>query len=242
AGGGGAAGGRDVVTVQEPVAGVASVFEDASIARTSNSWPPLASRLYDFGDAQAPQLPASSRHWKDELVSEEMKLKLALELGTVPTGASIMYVSGGVVSRVSLGFLRGFVPSSTSRPSAVPSASVSLLRGSVRTRRTSKPSFRPSRSVSARRGLVCERSFSNLFVRPSRSPSRWRWRLPASAVDVVPRKASTTRTNTSAETRVLRVRTCASGPWLVTSNSSPRGTAGCSPKALRPGIPRSRGS
>jgi len=47
---------------------------------------------------QAPQAPASSRHWNVEPVSVEVNVKLAEPLVTVPDGPPEIVVSGGVVS------------------------------------------------------------------------------------------------------------------------------------------------
>ena len=135
------------------------------------------------GDVQSAQAPESRRHSKVESSSVEVNEKLAVPFATVPTGPVVIggvgreqvrqrrqrrrrrsairrtARAGAVCSPPACGGRSGFFgfrPSSSSVPSAMPSRSVSRLRGFVCERCSSKPSLSPSRSVSARRGLVLD--------------------------------------------------------------------------------------
>ena len=70
----------------------------ASVARTLNVCDPFARPEYAFGEVQALQAPASSWHSNDEPVSDEVNVKLADAVVTVPLGPPVIVVSGGVVS------------------------------------------------------------------------------------------------------------------------------------------------
>ena len=70
--------GGGTLTVHVWLAGVGSVLPAASVARTSKVWDPFARLEYDAGEMQAPQAPASSRHWNVEPSSLEVNEKLAV--------------------------------------------------------------------------------------------------------------------------------------------------------------------
>ena len=96
-----------------------------------------------MGEEQLVHVTVSSRHSNVEPVSDEEKVKLAPPLVAVPDGPELIWVSGGSRSGVGGGgsgggrtpfFLprsRGFVPTSNSMPSAVPSRSVSWRSAEV---------------------------------------------------------------------------------------------------------------
>jgi hypothetical protein len=84
--------------VQEWVAGVASVFPAASLARTLNWCVPTASPVRSRGDVHAANGALSSEHSKVEPDSLEENVKLALVLVVVAAGPEPIVVSGAVVS------------------------------------------------------------------------------------------------------------------------------------------------
>jgi hypothetical protein len=96
-------GGVDEDTVQLRVAGEASVLPAASVAFTAKVWEPTARLLYVLGEAQLPQDPESSEHWKLEPLSLEVNAKPALVEVVVPEGPELIVVTGAVVS-VGAGF------------------------------------------------------------------------------------------------------------------------------------------
>jgi hypothetical protein len=72
----------------------------ASIDLTKNVWTPSARLVYVIGVVQE-LYPALSRlHSNVELLSVDLKLKLAAVLLEKPDGAAVIAVSGGVVSIV----------------------------------------------------------------------------------------------------------------------------------------------
>jgi len=84
------------------VAGDASTFPAASIARTANVCDPSVNELYTAGLVQAPKLPASSLHSKlatplppgSDPVNENPAFGLLVGSG----GPTLMFVSGAVTS------------------------------------------------------------------------------------------------------------------------------------------------
>jgi hypothetical protein len=93
-----AGGGVVEVTVQLAVAGVASTFPAASVARTANWCEPTASPEYAFGELQSAQARPSSRQAKVELGSLDAKAKLAVVAVVVALGPLVIKVLGGVLS------------------------------------------------------------------------------------------------------------------------------------------------
>src|SRR6266852_314711 len=86
-------------TVQVWLAGEASVLPAASVARTSNVWLPSASAgEIVYGLLQADQLPPSTRHWKVEPDSEELKASVGVLSLEGLDGLESMVVSGGGLS------------------------------------------------------------------------------------------------------------------------------------------------
>ena len=89
--------GATVSTDQLRVAGVASTFPTASVARAESECPPSPSAEYDFGEAQASQSPASSLH-SNEPDSVAESPNDAAAVATVPLGPLVIDVSGATVS------------------------------------------------------------------------------------------------------------------------------------------------
>jgi hypothetical protein len=87
--------------VKERAAG-APTFPGASIARTEKLWAPSASGWSLRGELQLLKAPASTRHWKVEPGSLDLKLKLGVGLlMMLPSlGPAVMVAVGGVVSAV----------------------------------------------------------------------------------------------------------------------------------------------
>jgi hypothetical protein len=94
--------GSGAVTVQLSVAGVASVFPAASVARTETWCERSASDEYDFGEAQLLHLPPSSLQAKVDLDSLEVNEKLAVVAVVLAAGPLVIEVLGAVVSRLGL--------------------------------------------------------------------------------------------------------------------------------------------
>src|SRR3954454_1957929 len=97
-GGGGGGGGSRSSMVQLRVAGVASTFSAASIARTENWCAPSASPDWPPAAPQGLQLPLSSAHSKLEPTSLEEKARLAEVAVVVAAGPLLIEVWGGGVS------------------------------------------------------------------------------------------------------------------------------------------------
>ena len=95
---GGVVSGGGTFTVHVRVAGVASVFPAASVARTSNVCEPLARPEYAFGDVQVAHAPASSRHSNVEPVSRRREPEARERVVDVPDGPELIVVSGAVMS------------------------------------------------------------------------------------------------------------------------------------------------
>jgi hypothetical protein len=86
--------------VQVRLAGVASVFPAASVARTWNVCEPTASPEYAAGDVQAANAPPSSAHANDEPPSLDVNDNVAPCANVVAAGALVIVVSGASVSTV----------------------------------------------------------------------------------------------------------------------------------------------
>src|SRR5213080_3254380 len=80
------------------LAGVASLFPAASVARTSKVWLPSASAAVVCGLVQGLQLPPSTRHANVEPVSVELNANVGVELFDGFAGPESTAVSGGVLS------------------------------------------------------------------------------------------------------------------------------------------------
>ena len=91
-----------VSTVKVRDAGVWSVLPEASLARTEKVCEPSPSPVRSFGEAQAPQAPASSLHSNVAPSSGLVKLKLVEAVVIVPPagGPTVIEVSGAPVSTV----------------------------------------------------------------------------------------------------------------------------------------------
>src|SRR6266511_4297811 len=88
-------------TVQVWLAGVWSALPAWSVARTSKVWlPSVRAGERVCGLVQDVQLPLSMRHWKLELGSLELKLKLGVASPDGFEGLASMVVSGAVRSMV----------------------------------------------------------------------------------------------------------------------------------------------
>jgi hypothetical protein len=81
------------------LAGVASTFPIASIARTEKLCPPMPSAVYRLGALHEFQRALSSLHSNFEPVSVAVKEKLAAVSLVAAGGSSVIFVSGGVVSQ-----------------------------------------------------------------------------------------------------------------------------------------------
>ncbi len=92
--------GAVVSTVQEALAGDASVFPAASVARTWIVWVPCERPVRDNGLVAFVQDPLSSFLWKVTPDSFELKVTEAVVDETLPDGADIIVVFGIVVSTV----------------------------------------------------------------------------------------------------------------------------------------------
>jgi hypothetical protein len=87
-----------VSTVNDGVAGDASVFPAASLARTDTLWAPSASAVVVHGLVHAAQTAESTRHSNVEPASLEVNAKLGVLSLVVPVGPEVIVVSGAVVS------------------------------------------------------------------------------------------------------------------------------------------------
>ena len=88
-------------TVQVWLAGVASVFPDVSVARTSNVWlPAVSAGEIDSGLVQDVQLPPSMLQSNVEPASFELKVKLGVVLLDGSAAFESMVVLGAVRSTV----------------------------------------------------------------------------------------------------------------------------------------------
>ena len=94
------AAGAVVSTVQVRVGGDASALPRPSLARTEKVCEPSESPLYAFGLVHACQPAESSLHSNDAPGSGEENSNEAEPDATVPEGAAVIEVSGGVVSTV----------------------------------------------------------------------------------------------------------------------------------------------
>ena len=90
--------GAAVSTVNDRVAGEASVLPAASRARTLTEWPPSASAAVVHGLMHAAQVPASTRHVNAEPASVEVKPNAGVASLVGPPGPEPIVVSGAVVS------------------------------------------------------------------------------------------------------------------------------------------------
>src|SRR5262249_60401077 len=80
------------------LAGDASVLPAGSVARTSSVWLPSPSADVVSGLVQELQLPPSTRHWKLEPVSDELKSKVGVASFDGSAGPESIVVCGGVLS------------------------------------------------------------------------------------------------------------------------------------------------
>src|SRR5204863_8678563 len=90
--------GADVSTVNERVAGEASVLPATSVARTATLWAPLPSAVVVHGLVQLAHEPVSTRHWKVDPLSLEVKANVGVVSLVGPVGPEPMVVLGAVVS------------------------------------------------------------------------------------------------------------------------------------------------
>jgi hypothetical protein len=91
-------GGGAVLTVNERLAGDASAFPAASVARTETLCAPSLSALVVHALVHVAQDPASTRHANVEPGSVAVNAKVGVLSLVVPDGPDVMLVSGGVVS------------------------------------------------------------------------------------------------------------------------------------------------
>ena len=87
-----------VSTVNDRVAGDASVLPATSVARTATECAPSLSVLVVHGLVQSAHAPESTRHSKTELASVAVKAKVGVLSLDVPVGPDVIVVSGAVVS------------------------------------------------------------------------------------------------------------------------------------------------
>ena len=85
-------------TVNDCVAGVASVFSAASVARTAMPCMPSVRAFVVHGLVHAAQAPESSWHWNVEPLSLEANVKVGVLSVVVPVGPDVIVVFGAVVS------------------------------------------------------------------------------------------------------------------------------------------------
>src|SRR5438093_1094341 len=93
--------GPTVLMVKERLAGEASKFPTASLARTSKVCGPFdrpAARVY--GEVHAANASESKRHSKPAVPVLPLNSKVGVSSAVVPEGPAVMVVSGGVVSTV----------------------------------------------------------------------------------------------------------------------------------------------
>ena len=91
-------GGGPAATVNERVAGVASVLPATSVARTATECAPSLSAPVVHGLVQLAHAPESTWHSKTELASVAVKAKVGVLSLDVPVGPDVIVVSGAVVS------------------------------------------------------------------------------------------------------------------------------------------------
>ena len=90
--------GADVSTVNERVAGEASVLPAASVARTETLWAPPARAVAVHGLVQFAHAPVSTRHWNVDPLLLEVKAKVGVESSVGPVGPEPIVVLGAVLS------------------------------------------------------------------------------------------------------------------------------------------------
>ena len=90
--------GADVSTVNERVAGEASVLPAASVARTETLWAPSPSAVVVHGLVQVAHEPVSTRHWNVEPLSLAVNANVGVVSLVGPVGPEPIVVSGAVVS------------------------------------------------------------------------------------------------------------------------------------------------
>ena len=95
---GGGGGGSAVSTVKLRLSGVALTLAEALIARTSKLCEPSASAAVVWGEEQVLNAALSTRHWKEDPASVDVKAKAGVESVVGPDGPEMIVVSGGVVS------------------------------------------------------------------------------------------------------------------------------------------------
>ena len=81
--------------VHPHTAGVGSVLP-AFVARTLKAWRPAARPLYAFGEVHTAKVPPSTLHWKVELASDAVNVKVAERRLVKAGGLETIAVSGGV--------------------------------------------------------------------------------------------------------------------------------------------------
>ena len=90
--------GADVSTVNERVAGEASVLPAASVARTDTLWAPLASAVVVHGLVQLAHEPVSTRHWNVDPLSLDVNANVGVVSLVGPVGPEPIVVSGATLS------------------------------------------------------------------------------------------------------------------------------------------------
>ena len=115
--------GGAVPTVNERVAGEASVLPATSVARTETLWAPSLRAAVVHGLVQSAQAPESTRHSKTEFASVAVKANVGVLSFVVPVGPEVIVVSGAVVSDGGGGG-GGWVAPQLFRPMSVPSDAV----------------------------------------------------------------------------------------------------------------------
>ena len=114
-------GGGAVSTVNERVAGDASVLPATSVARTDTECAPSPSAAVVHGLVQSAHDPESTRHSKTELLSVDVKANVGVVSLVVPVGPEEIVVSGAVVSAGGGGVLP-----LTRMPRSLPSLALAL--------------------------------------------------------------------------------------------------------------------
>ena len=134
--------GADVSTVNERVAGEASVFPAASVARTETLWAPLPSAVVVHGLVQVAHAPVSTWHSNVEPLSLAVKANVGVVSLVGPVGPEPIVVLGavasdaGVVSTVNArvaGVASTLAAASVARMETLcwPSASAAVVQGLV---------------------------------------------------------------------------------------------------------------
>jgi hypothetical protein len=129
--------------VQACTAGEASVLPAASVARTRNSWPPIARPEYSCGGVQGLNRALSSAHSNVAFGSDAEKSKLAPVLVVVGSGPLTIVVSGAVVSAAD-SIVQAY---SAGDGSVLPAASV------ARTAKVWRPSATPAKVAGLLHGV-----------------------------------------------------------------------------------------